>query len=577
MVKMRRSTNLSWTLLLFSGLWLDSGLGCLTTDKDPNVPCVFPFTYLGTVYSGCTRANDPDEKLWCATKVDENGSYINHSKQYGYCSEDCPDGDLETDELDIRTVDDEIDETDRQCGNDETCKYQTNCPEFLKQKTHLLSLQRGGQEYKETLLKIRNGICNKAKKAICCPNPKKDDRCERGFSCLKEDQCKYAQDLRKKYRNGDNQAKQELIDLICDRKERKFCCPDDITTGSSSPITASSSSPITTSGSSPITTSKTMSPSWLPGKGKCGVNPFDVPSQILGGVATTPGQFPFTALLGYPNRERKWIEKKRDWFTIDNIKYKCGGTLINHWYVVTAAHCQGSSKRSKISSVRLGEWEVGGDPDCLRKGENDEFCLDPVQDFEISNEQVTVHENYRRTPSNVNNDIALIRLNRPAVLNKGVQIVCLPINPVEAAREVGLTNIRDGLIGKKPMVVGWGYTEYDPWATEKQGDFDKANVASTVQQRLEVPVLSSSECSRKFRSFEPDVTQICAGGEIGKDSCKGDSGGPLYYSKKLDGSEPWYLIGIVSFGSRECGAGQPGVYSRVDSFVPWIRKNIGNK
>eukprot|EP00092_Neocalanus_flemingeri_P029387 GFUD01031904.1.p1 GENE.GFUD01031904.1~~GFUD01031904.1.p1 ORF type:complete len:569 (+),score=93.67 GFUD01031904.1:60-1766(+) len=568
MVKMQRSTNLSWTLLLFSGLWLDSGLGCLTTDKDPNVPCLFPFTYLGTIYSGCTQANDPNEKLWCATKVDENGSYINHSKQYGYCSEDCPDGDLETDELDIRTVNDEIYETDRQCGNDETCKYQTNCPEFVKQKTHLLSLQRGGQEYKETLLKIRNGICNKAKKAICCPNPKKDEKCERGLSCLKEDQCKYAQDLRKKYRNGYNQARQDLIDLICDRKERKFCCPDDITTSSSSPITGSSSSP--------ITTSKTTSPSWLPGKGECGI-PLTEPSRILGGVDTKPGQFPFTALLGYPNRERKWIEQKRDWFTIDNIKYKCGGTLINHWYVVTAAHCQGSSKRSKISSVRLGEWEVGGDPDCLRKDQNIVFCLDPVQDFDITNEQVTVHENYGRTPSNVNNDIALIRLDRPAVLNKGVQIVCLPINPVEAAREVGLTNIRDGLIGKKPTVVGWGYTEYDPWATEKQGDFDKANVASTVQQRLEVPVLSSSECRRKFRSFEPDVSQICAGGEIGRDSCKGDSGGPLYHSKTPDGSEPWYLIGIVSFGSRKCGAGQPGVYSRVDSFVPWIRKNIGNK
>jgi len=64
---------------------------------------------------------------------------------------------------------------------------------------------------------------------------------------------------------------------------------------------------------------------------------------------------------------------------------------------------------------------------------------------------------------------------------------------------------------------------------------------------------------------------------------QGDSGGPLYLSKvvvpetgepTLDGTEPWYLIGIVSFGSRQCGAGKPGVYSRVESFLPWIRKTI---
>ena len=71
-----------------------------------------------------------------------------------------------------------------------------------------------------------------------------------------------------------------------------------------------------------------------------------------------------------------------------------------------------------------------------------------------------------------------------------------------------------------PNVVGWGYTEYDPWAGNLQGDFAKANVASTVQQRLAVPVLSSTACAKKFQKFEPNVSQLCAGGELGKDSCK---------------------------------------------------------
>ena len=64
---------------------------------------------------------------------------------------------------------------------------------------------------------------------------------------------------------------------------------------------------------------------------------------------------------------------------------------------------------------------------------------------------------------------------------------------------------------------------------------------------------------------------------------QGDSGGPLYLARvepngepKLDGSEPWYLLGLMSFGSRQCGAGKPGVYTRVESFLPWIKKKIGN-
>merc|ERR1712106_1115475 len=125
--------------------------------------------------------------------------------------------------------------------------------------------------------------------------------------------------------------------------------------------------------------------SWLPGKGECGLNPHGSASRVLGGVKTAPGQFPFTALLGYPvkTRTRNGEVKK--------TLYKCGGTLINHWYVVTAAHCQGKTTGSQISSVRLGEWEVGRDPDCIRGSGT---CLDKVQDFRITFDQVRVHEDF---------------------------------------------------------------------------------------------------------------------------------------------------------------------------------------
>jgi secreted trypsin-like serine protease len=58
---------------------------------------------------------------------------------------------------------------------------------------------------------------------------------------------------------------------------------------------------------------------------------------------------------------------------------------------------------------------------------------------------------------------------------------------------------------------------------------------------------------------------------LGKDSCQGDSGGPLVTRKK---SGDWYQIGIVSFGTRICGRGSPGVYTRVTSFIHWIAQNM---
>ena len=58
----------------------------------------------------------------------------------------------------------------------------------------------------------------------------------------------------------------------------------------------------------------------------------------------------------------------------------------------------------------------------------------------------------------------------------------------------------------------------------------------------------------------------------GQDSCLGDSGGPLVYREKT--SEPWYQAGIVSYGTQQCGAGEPGVYTKVETYLGWIDKKL---
>ena len=41
------------------------------------------------------------------------------------------------------------------------------------------------------------------------------------------------------------------------------------------------------------------------------------------------------------------------------------------------------------------------------------------------------------------------------------------------------------------------------------------------------------------------------------------------------GGEPWYQVGIASFNLRtECEKGTVGFYTKVDTFLPWIEKNL---
>ena len=110
------------------------------------------------------------------------------------------------------------------------------------------------------------------------------------------------------------------------------------------------------------------------------------------------------------------------------------------------------------------------------------------------------------------------------------------------------------------QVAGWGKTE--------------AGRSSRVLLSTDVKVFSSAYCNglssgRYHDRINPDF-QFCAGQlEDGKDSCNGDSGGPLFCVE--DGRQ--VLYGIVSSGGKNCGnAAQPGIYSTVANVLPWIKK-----
>jgi len=66
---------------------------------------------------------------------------------------------------------------------------------------------------------------------------------------------------------------------------------------------------------------------------------------------------------------------------------------------------------------------------------------------------------------------------------------------------------------------------------------------------------------------------MCAGGIFKKDSCEGDSGGPMTVSE--DKTMKYFQVGIVSYGPSICGTkGLPGIYTRVSEYLSWILDNI---
>lgn len=113
-------------------------------------------------------------------------------------------------------------------------------------------------------------------------------------------------------------------------------------------------------------------------------------------------------------------------------------------------------------------------------------------------------------------------------------------------------------------VSGWGRTS--------------SGSSSNLKLKVLLNGVTNTECNRVYNQRRVNImnSQICAGGESGKDACSGDSGGPLMMYDKSNPSRPyWYIVGLVSFGTNSCGvAGWPGVYTRISNYIDWIRNSM---
>ncbi|XP_050590762.1 uncharacterized protein LOC126922324 [Bombus affinis] len=258
----------------------------------------------------------------------------------------------------------------------------------------------------------------------------------------------------------------------------------------------------------------------------------DLTQRIVGGERAGLDEYPWMTLLEY--------------LTLNGMYTACGGVLISQRYVLTAAHCvKGKDIPStwRLRSVRLGEYNTDTNPDCIKDDENSQICADEIVSVEI--EEQIAHENYRPRSRDQKYDIALLRLSRDVTFTNYIKPICLPPN---------------ASLGQRLSVAGWGKTENGS--------------SSNIKLKLTLPIVDEVQCQMTYGNVGVALGygQICAGGQKGKDSCRGDSGGSLMaVERDQNGSARWVAVGVVSFGPSPCGMpGWPGVYTRVIDFVPWI-------
>ena len=172
---------------------------------------------------------------------------------------------------------------------------------------------------------------------------------------------------------------------------------------------------------------------------------------------------------------------------------------------------------------------------------NTSLLIGSEQDFGIK--KIYFHHEYNSV-TNYNYDVALIHLDRPAILMNGVGLVCLPDDNIEFSP------------GADCWITGWGTLQ-------------PGGASPDELQEAKVPLVSNKECTKNGSYEASKITRemLCAGfPEGGIDACQGDSGGPLV----CEDNGKWYLMGDTSWGYSCAMPNYYGVYGSLALLKDWV-------
>ncbi|EDV96773.1 GH15024 [Drosophila grimshawi] len=247
------------------------------------------------------------------------------------------------------------------------------------------------------------------------------------------------------------------------------------------------------------------------------VHPRDMPAEstidgrITNGRTASEGQFPYQLGLSFSSSSGSW------W---------CGGSLIDNSYVLTAAHCTSGASSVKIYYGALQRTNA-------------------KLTQTVSSSNFKQHTGYNSVT--LKNDISLIKT--PAVtFTAYVNKIMLP--PIASSYST--------YEGQRATASGWGKIS------------DNASGVTNVLQYQIFDIVSVATCQSYYGSQTASSSVICIATPNKSSTCSGDSGGPLV----LDSTGR--LVGVTSFvAAVGCEAGKPSGFTRVTSYLDWIRDNSG--
>ncbi|XP_073963856.1 trypsin-1-like [Choristoneura fumiferana] len=243
---------------------------------------------------------------------------------------------------------------------------------------------------------------------------------------------------------------------------------------------------------------------------------------IVGGKDASQNEFPHMVLLGFGQSS-------------ETAAWQCGGSLLSEKFILTAGHCTWARDLGPVTYAIVGS---------LRRSDK----VDSSQVHRI--QHIIKHPQYK-APSKYH-DIALLETLLPVTLGASAVPVCLDIFGGNTSQAVA---------------TGWGATAW------RGSDAD-------ILQKVTLTKFKEEECRKKFprsrtmeHGFDAD-TQICYGDYTERvDTCQGDSGGPLTI-QNAKVTCTYIIVGITSFG-KSCGSPKdPGIYTKVSYYVPWIESIV---